>query len=108
MTQANKPEQYRQGDIFFKEVSAVPSTSKRSNSPVLAYGEVTGHCHQLMDVDVFDRYDTEDAIYVSSQQDMKVGHDEHDTIPLKGNKIYQVKRQREYDPLTSLTRQVAD
>jgi hypothetical protein len=46
------PELYRQGDVLFKRIEALPKgeQTKRQNATV-AYGEVTGHSHTVMSLD---------------------------------------------------------
>lgn len=41
--------QFRQGDVLLQEVSALPEGAKELHGDVvLAYGEVTGHSHQIV------------------------------------------------------------
>lgn len=98
--------QYRQGDLLLEEVDAFPSNGKVNTNPVLAHGEVTGHSHML--VGDFNRVDIDDAVYFQMERDGKLVHDEHGEIPLDGGKRYRMTRQRQYDPLTSIPRQVLD
>lgn len=97
--------QARQGDIFFKVVAdfQLADKHKKKNDNVLAYGEVTGHSHKIMSPAIADMQsyvDTNGDIYVLSEhEDIKIGHDEHDTITLPKGKWICVSRQKEYDPL---------
>lgn len=84
---------YRQGDILFV-VDTIPASAVVAESPVVAYGEATGHSHRLEG----------DAVVLNSPRDMFVRaskgaaivHDEHDTIQLPEGE-YRVIRQREFD-----------
>jgi len=39
---------YRQGDIFLKQIDALPKDLKLVQTAILAEGEVTGHKHKIM------------------------------------------------------------
>lgn len=106
--------QARQGDIFFKTVDNIPQKQlKKKTDNILAYGEVTGHSHKIMSPAIADMQsfvDKNGDIYVLSEhEDIKIGHDEHDTITLPKGKWICVTRQREFDPLAAeKERRVAD
>jgi len=100
----NKTLQFRQGDVFIMRVDSVPTNAKpvdRENGKiVLAHGEVTGHAHTINDTvtDPFaSLFATEDAVYLSVDNEVAVVHQEHDAITLPAGN-YQVRRQREYTP----------
>lgn len=105
-------EQYRQGDIFIIRTDEIPDGARpvaRDNGRiVLAYGEVTGHAHAVLDraADLFDHEQLEDRfLQVLADGGVDLVHEEHDTIHLApGN--YIVRRQREYTPERII--QVAD
>jgi hypothetical protein len=89
--------QSRQGDLFFRSVSKLPPKGlKKKADAILAYGEVTGHSHQVTTPIA----DCED-IYIRSDNPINVGHDEHNTIVLPAGQWICVSRQREYDPLAA-------
>lgn len=103
--------QARQGDIFFKVVKELPKKLQKKTDAILAYGEVTGHSHQITTPisDCESYVDESGDIYVRSQNPILVGHDEHNTITLPANEWICVTRQREYDPLAvEKQRRVAD
>ena len=104
--------QSRQGDIFFQAVDKIPSKGlKKKTDAIFAYGELTGHSHKLTTPisDCESYVDEKGDIYIRSSKEMKVGHDEHDTIVLPANEWICVTRQREYDVLSeSRQRRVAD
>ena len=104
--------QARQGDIFFKSVNEVPTKTKKYDSNILAYGEVTGHSHKIISPNISDMesvVDEKGDIYVRSTSEITVGHDEHDCITLPKNEWICISRQREYDPLAAeKERKVAD
>lgn len=42
---------YRQGDVALFKVDSIP-VGKKEKKPILAYGEVTGHRHEIIEGDV--------------------------------------------------------
>lgn len=105
--------QARQGDIFFRTVEQPPKKNKRHDSNILAYGEVTGHSHQIMSPSISEMdsvVDNKGDIYVRSlSSEIIIGHDEHNQIVLPKGEWICVSRQREYDPLAvEKERRVAD
>ncbi len=104
--------QARQGDLFFKSISKIPADGlKKKTDGIFAYGELTGHKHVLSTSisDCESYVDEQGDIYIRSDKEMKVGHDEHDTIVLPANEWICVSRQREFDCLSaSRERRVAD
>jgi len=111
----NKEVQARQGDIFFRAVSEIPQdvrkNGKKKVDGILAYGEVTGHAHKISSPisDCQMLTDENGDIYLRSDKDVTVEHDEHGTITLPANTDICISRQREYDPLAAeKERQVAD
>ena len=104
--------QARQGDIFFRQVEN-PRGNKKLETPVLAYGEVTGHSHKIMTpalAEMESFVDENGDIYMMSpNQQIVIGHDEHNNITLPAGQWFCVTRQREYDPLAeNRQRQVRD
>ena len=95
----------RQGDILFKIVEKIPEKLKAKRDSILAYGETTGHSHKIMTPSISEMssyVDEQGDIYIlSEEQDIVIGHDEHDSITLPKNKWICVSRQREYDPLSA-------
>lgn len=111
---------YRQGDILLVPVDSIPEGTKplaRENGRVvLAHGEVTGHCHAIVEPEV-ELVGLGDQQLVSAEQaaelyllvngadDVALVHEEHSTISVPPGQ-YEVRRQREYAP--DEIRQVAD
>lgn len=94
--------QSRQGDLFFRSVSKIPSKGlKKKTDAILAYGEMTGHSHSITTAisDCESYVDENGDIFIRSENEIKVGHDEHDTIVLPANEWICVSRQREYSVL---------
>ena len=97
----------RQGDVKIKMISKLPegkqSDVKDNGVAVLAYGEVTGHKHQVIKGQV-NFFTIGDSVNMFSPKYLEVlsdtaiiVHEEHTEIPLvKG--LYEVTIQREYFP----------
>jgi len=105
--------QARQGDLFFRSISKLPEKANfnKKTDAILAYEEVTGRSHSVTTPisDCESYVDENGDIYIRSDKEMKVGHDEHNTITLPANEWVCVSRQREYDPLAAdKQRRVAD
>jgi hypothetical protein len=96
--------QSRQGDLFFRSVSKIPSKGlKKKTDAIFAYGEVTTHAHKTISppLDQMEMYTDEngDIFVMSKTEDIKVWHDEHNVVTLPANEWICVSRQREYSVL---------
>jgi hypothetical protein len=113
-----KNQVFRQGDVLVKRTRKQPSTvAKRVTDrgrTILAYGEVTGHCHEIVtptvpgtdDVPAQELFEEPDGTrLLVLRHDGELRHDEHGTIAL-GKGTYEIVRQREYSP--EAIRNVAD
>lgn len=99
---------YRHGDvyIFDSPVSAkeIRKNGKRVENPVLAYGEVTGHKHALMDETAFERYELDGKTYlIVSAKGVSITHEEHG-VGLIDSGVKEVRIDREYDYLQEMAR----
>jgi hypothetical protein len=99
----NKMKQYRQGDVFFKEVKSIPRGGKVRKSGHILEGEVTGHIHRISDRAVLAAeaqvLECGEGLYlnVSAEGGVSIVHEDHKTLELPpGN--YEIVRQREYSP----------
>ncbi|MDG6918578.1 MAG: hypothetical protein JRN62_03975 [Nitrososphaerota archaeon] len=92
----------RQGDLFFRKVSSLPTGAQEINDNVLARGEVTGHSHRILGAKVFR---AGSQLLVQVEKEAQVVHEEHAAFVLVSG-IYVVTRQHEYFPDT--TRLVSD
>ena len=113
------PFQVRQGDILIERIAKIPSNITPRVTPenekgraILAYGEVTGHAHEIESPELATLSEIQDAMRalvpdyaLKLSADTAVVHQEHGRIELpKG--LYRVRRQREYAP--EAIRNVAD
>ena len=87
--------QYRQGDVFFRQITELPKSLKVIKSLILVLGEATGHKHQLKDGQVFE--DDKGLMFIKLSKATDLIHEEHGTIKLSKG-MYAVIRQREYTP----------
>ena len=94
--------EFRQGDVGIDIINAIPKRAKREKKDrvVLAYGEITGHCHEIAtdDLEKIELYSLKGKMYLSVKEDgVRVTHQEHDVALLPiGN--YEIVHQREYSP----------
>lgn len=105
-----KQKMFRQGDILFMRIKELPGALVKSKDKIIAHGEATGHTHRFEDneqetVEVFDN-GLDKFVVIDSAEAILV-HNEHKPITLpKGT--YRVIKQREYDIMNDVVRQVSD
>ena len=124
---------YQQGDVvmlkvdddYFKDnvrksEESVSYNTQSHNNPILAFGEVTGHKHQIHMKDMLDKaevslhmgynrkagVDVPDAFEVR-EETVTLTHEEHNPIELPPGK-YIVRIVREFDHIAGRSRYVAD
>ena len=92
-------ESYRQGDVLIlkvdrlpEEVTEVPTDRGRN---ILAYGEVTGHSHALLEKDCSLVETKNGERYLSVPIEAPLRHEEHTTIVLPAGD-YRIIQQKEY------------
>jgi hypothetical protein len=106
----------RQGDVLLVPTRRQPSAKAQrvtdNGRVILAYGEVTGHVHEVIGIDnrdsvppmeLFQEPDGQRLLVIRKPSQLK--HEEHGAIDL-GVGGYEVVRQREYSP--EAIRNVAD
>ena len=93
-------EAYRQGDVSIMAVNRIPKQARKVKGDlVLARGEVTGHAHKIVEGQAFLYRVATGLLYLRVLSEVaKLYHEEHEDIILpKGD--YEIRRQREFDPL---------
>jgi hypothetical protein len=100
---------YRQGDVLIQRVEEVPEYAEAATPDhgriVLAYGEVTGHAHAILEKEI-EAFEDQGTLYlVVPEAGARVSHEEHAPIQLPQG-TYRVLRQVEATPWGS--RRVAD
>lgn len=110
----------RQGDVILIATERAPSAHATrvtdKGRTILAYGEVTGHSHQVVETEAVDNRDDVPAMELFEEPDgtrllvirraAELRHEEHGRIALSPNTTFEVRRQVEYHPLEIRT--VAD
>ena len=91
-----KPEikMYRQGDLLFKKIAALPDHLKEKPDNIVAGGEGNAHTHMLVNGELF-QVERSDQKYIRTREDTRLIHEEHLPIKLEPGD-YEVVRQREY------------
>ena len=104
----------RQGDVMVYAIDAIPEglepVARDNGRVILAYGEVTGHAHAILDADVellAGAKLEERFLQVLADGGATLAHDEHSAIFLPAGQ-YRVVRQREHDLASGQVRFVAD
>ena len=92
----------RQGDVLIRSVQTIPAEAKPVQRDrgrvILAYGEVTGHAHEIADPDASGAVlltVAESATFLRLMKKTQLVHQEHGPIDLMPG-TYEVLRQREY------------
>jgi hypothetical protein len=100
--------QVRQGDVFLRPTTARPTEAAQrvpldAGRLILAYGEVTGHAHAVVDATTRQLpsaqmcQEPDGSRFLLVERPCALIHEEHGTIPLSPG-AYRVIRQREYSP----------
>jgi hypothetical protein len=113
-TRSPSPEmvQVRQGDVFLRRIGALPVGAKPiardKGQVILAYGEVTGHSHRVVDkYGTAQLYQGEGGVrYMTIDELTEVVHEEHGTVTVEPG-VYELPPQMEWDD-SKEPRQVAD
>ena len=69
-----KTEIYIQGDVVLRRVSELPMGDRIKKSAILAYGELTGHRHELVDADGAEVFSILNKIYVTLSEETTLRH----------------------------------
>lgn len=89
---------YRQGDVLIKRIKAVPQNTAKRESGILAFGEVTGHCHKVEELEKAEVLECGTDLYLRVSEDgVRIVHDEHNAISLPAGD-FQIVIQKEYSP----------
>jgi len=99
-----------QGDIAIVPIADFPSDAKPTKNRILAYGEVTGHHHQISGN--VDMRETQDAFYfrVAPDADAQIIHigDDHETIEILPSIVWRVAKVSQVEYTFEEERQVSD
>lgn len=97
--------QYIQGDVFIFAAS-IPKKAKKISKRPLAFGEVTGHSHTIVE-DTVEIYEIAGTLYLHNNAPISVKHEEHKSITIPAGS-WQVGIVREYDEFEQAARNVRD
>lgn len=98
---------WRHGDVLIARTPGIPEHARPRTTPILAYGEVTGHSHRIAEPEAAEFFELDGIIFVNIlAENATLVHEEHHPISLPRG-TYRVWQQREYTPTTP-TRWVAD
>ena len=98
------------GDVILERISELPKEFKnfeKSKDGALAYGELTGHLHQLQGKAFDLRTDPNGIKFLHVLEPTPAKHQEHSPIVIPPGE-YKIGIQREYDPFAKRARQVVD
>lgn len=97
---------YQQGDVLIKPADEIPDGASVMKDTILAWGESTGHKHQVFGEGV-QLYMFQGQIYLHALGTVKVTHVEHETLDIPAG-IYYIEIVREYNHFAEEARQVTD
>jgi hypothetical protein len=84
--------------VLVESADALPPDREKLPHTILAYGEVTGHCHRIKESDNADLYATSEGLFLHVRgRTVTLTHEEHAPVALTTG-YYRVWRQREYSP----------
>lgn len=89
---------YRQGDVLFKQVRAIPSGGKPRDNGRILEGEATGHVHRVADCSAAQVLDCGEQVFLSvTENGVSIVHEDHKPLVLPAGD-YEIVRQRQYSP----------
>ena len=88
---------WRHGDVLIATIDEIPADAVRRNSPVLVYGEATGHAHRLEEPATAEIWQVNDELFLRVIDIARIIHEEHQPITLPTG-TYRIWQQREYTP----------
>lgn len=110
----------RHGDVYIYDANGlnpggkltaaeIRQRGKRVASPILAYGEVTGHTHALTS-DVFERYELDGKTFlIVTDEGLSITHEEHGLGTIdRAVEVKEVVIDREYDYIAEMARNSID
>ena len=110
-TRPFSPRQQQQGDVLLDLVTLPVTAKRKEGKAILAYGEVTGHCHEVMGEGVSVFEDEAGLLYVTVEHDVPLTHQEHHMQLLEATPSGMAWRRRivqEYDHFVEEAKNVRD
>lgn len=92
------PAMWRHGDVLIAKIEEIPTFAAKRTDTILAYGELTGHSHQIEAPETAELWEDNGQLYLKVvAPTATVVHQEHKPITLPQG-TYRVWKQREYTP----------
>ena len=113
MGKMNDDERYcRHGDVYIFDsplkAADVRQRGKRIESGILAFGEATGHKHELMESTGYERYELDGKdVLIVGKEGVFITHEDHG-IGLIDEGVKEIRIDREYDYLAEMARNSID
>jgi len=99
---------FQQGDVIVRKVETLPLNLKPLNHRILAEGEVTGHCHQIVEKELSDLYvDEKGNLFLHVEKPVTLKHNTHNPITIPTGD-YAIDNVIEYDHFAEEARKVRD
>ena len=99
--------QQQQGDVWLKKIDKLPDGVKEiERKGILAYGEVTGHKHQLSDTNI-KILEKDGRTFIRVEKSVELKHEEHHTQVIEPG-VWEFGQVREKDWLSGMVRRVID
>ena len=91
--------QVRQGDVLLTKIGdeVMESAKLKEGMLILVEGELTGHAHRVSAADAHFVHDPSGRMVLEVFRPTQLLHEEHTSVDLEPG-VYEVTRQREYDP----------
>lgn len=96
----------QQGDVLLRQAKIPRSATKRPGRAILAEGEATGHCHEVIG-DGVEIYEKDGVLYLSAPHGGTLTHQEHHAQTIERGS-YQIGIVKEYDHFAEEARNVLD
>ena len=74
---------WRQGDVLIETIAEIPAGGDLQHSPVLVYGEATGHSHRIEAPERAEVWEVGGELYLKVTDATRLIHDEHLPITLE-------------------------
>lgn len=98
---------HQHGDVLLKEIQELPKGAEPiSGKTILAYGEITGHMHQIVSPHA-KMFQKKHRRYLKVLKPVKLKHEEHGSQTILPG-IYFVDKVRQYDHLSEAIKPVYD
>lgn len=105
------PRQRQQGDVLLDLVPLPRNATLKDGRIILAFGEATGHLHEVLGDGISCYEDEHGVLYVTAEREGVLTHQEHHTQPIPitpPGMAWRRRIVREYDHFSEEARDVTD